>query len=40
VVEANHALVTQAYDEVIDVTAGVTAVVAAPAHAIALVGVR
>ena len=32
VVEANHALVTEAYDSVIDVTGGVTAVVAAPAH--------
>jgi pyruvate-ferredoxin/flavodoxin oxidoreductase len=39
VVDANHALVAEAYDSVIDVTAGVTAVVAAPGHALTLAGV-
>ena len=32
VVDANEALVTEAYDTVIDVTGAMTAVVAAPAH--------
>ncbi len=38
VVDANEALVTEAYDAVIDVTAAVTAVVAAPARELATVG--
>jgi pyruvate-ferredoxin/flavodoxin oxidoreductase len=38
VVDANLALVTEAYDSVIDVTAGVTALVAAPAHDLSPVG--
>ncbi len=38
VVDANEALVTEAYDGVIDVTAAVTAVVAAPAHDLTFVG--
>jgi hypothetical protein len=39
VVEANHALVTEAYDSVIDVTGAITAVVAAPSHELAVTGV-
>jgi hypothetical protein len=38
VIEANHALVAEAYDAVIDVTGAVTAVVAAPAHELTPVG--
>ncbi len=39
IVDANLGLIAEAYDSVIDVTAHVMAVVAAPAHAIALAGV-
>jgi hypothetical protein len=39
VVEANHALVSEAYDAVIDVTARVTALVPAPPRALATSGV-
>jgi pyruvate-ferredoxin/flavodoxin oxidoreductase len=40
VVEANLGLVGDAFDGVVDVTAAVTAVVPAPAHAMTLVEVR
>ena len=40
VVDANEALVTEAYDSVIDVTAAITAVVPAPASDLAAVGAR
>jgi hypothetical protein len=39
VVEANHGLVTEAYDSVIDVTGGVTALMPAPDHDLAAAGV-